>query len=392
MGSTSSGGRRRWVPAPVVDAGLAVALAVAVTIAISVAPLQPRRPDALAYGLGLTFAALLLVRRRWPLAVLLASTVTLEVYYWLGYPGIYPALPLSAALATAWAAGHYRWSLLVAVFFVGGPLVHRTLVESDPLLQVLGDELADAALLTAVLLLGEAVRTRRALALEQAKSERLLLNVLPAPIAARLKQTEGVIADAFADATVLFADLVDFTRRSERSSPQQVVQVLDDLFSVFDQLAQRQGLEKIKTIGDAYMVAGGLPEPRPDHAEAVAEMALAMREEVASRSDPSGQPLAVRIGIDTGPVVAGVIGRNKFIYDLWGDTVNTASRMESNGVAGCIQVTARTYQRLRDSYRFERRGPIQVKGKGQLVTYFLLGKAHEPATARDEGDHTDRGG
>jgi adenylate cyclase len=217
------------------------------------------------------------------------------------------------------------------------------------------------------------VRTRRALQQEQERSERLLLNILPAPIATRLKQHEDVIADGFAEVTVLFADLVDFTRRSQQSRPQQLVQVLDELFSALDQLTRGQGLEKIKTIGDAYMVAGGLPEPRPDHAEAVAELALAMREEIARRSDPSGQPLQVRIGIDTGPVVAGVIGTDKFSYDLWGDTVNTASRMESSGVPGCIQVTERTYRRLRDGYRFERRGPIQVKGKGEMVTWFLVG-------------------
>jgi adenylate cyclase len=153
-----------------------------------------------------------------------------------------------------------------------------------------------------------------------------------------------------------------------------VVQFLNELFSVFDQLAQQRGLEQIKTIGDAYMVVGGLPDPRPDHAQAVADMALAIREEVARRSDPSGRPLAVRIGIDTGPVVAGVIGTSKFSYDLWGDTVNTASRMESDGVAGCIQVTARTWKRLRGGYRFERQEPIQVKGKGEMVTYFLLAR------------------
>jgi adenylate cyclase len=186
-----------------------------------------------------------------------------------------------------------------------------------------------------------------------------------------------VIADRFPDVTVLFADIVDFTSRSQRITPEQVVEVLNDLFSVFDQLARERGLEKIKTIGDAYMVVGGLPDPRPDHADAVAEMALAMRAEVAGRADPSGQPLAVRIGIDTGPVVAGVIGTSRFSYDLWGDTVNTASRMESSGVPGCIQVTARTYQRLRDRYRFKRRGPIQVKGKGELVTYFLEGRVHK---------------
>jgi class 3 adenylate cyclase len=152
------------------------------------------------------------------------------------------------------------------------------------------------------------------------------------------------------------------------------VQVLDDLFSALDGLAERHGLEKIKTVGDAYMVVGGLPEPRPDHARAVADMALAVREEVARHLDPAGEPLAVRIGIDTGPVVAGVIGRRKFSYDLWGDTVNTASRMESTGMPGCIQVTDRTYRRLGDGYCFERRGPIQVKGKGKLVTWFLVGR------------------
>src|SRR5215217_9106643 len=159
------------------------------------------------------------------------------------------------------------------------PLLFRTLVDPEPLPLVLNDSVPDVVLFAAVLLLGEAVRTRRALRLEQEKSERLLLNILPAPIAARLKQTEGVIADAFGEVTVLFADIVDFTRRSERIAPEQVVQALNDLFSVFDQHARQRGLEKIKTIGDAYMVAGGLPDPRPDHAQAVAEMAMAMRDE-----------------------------------------------------------------------------------------------------------------
>jgi class 3 adenylate cyclase len=365
------------VPRPLLDLGLALVVAVAIMVALSVAPQTGRRPDTLAYVLGLTIAALVLARRRWPVAVLVASAAALQVYYLLDYAGIRPAVPLSVALATAWAAGHPRWSLLVAVWFTGAPLLFRTLVESEPLRQVLDDSVPDVVLFGAVLLLGEAVRNRRDLDLEREKSERLLLNVLPASIATRLKQTEAVIADGFPDVSVMFADIVDFTRRSERIAPEQVVESLNDLFSMFDRLARERGLEKIKTIGDAYMVVGGLPDPRPYHAEAVAEMALAMRAEVAGHVDPGGQPLAVRIGIDTGPVVAGVIGTSRFSYDLWGDTVNTASRMESHGVPGCIQVTARTYQRLRDHYRFERRGPIQVKGKGEIVTYFLEGRVHE---------------
>jgi adenylate cyclase len=228
----------------------------------------------------------------------------------------------------------------------------------------------------AVLSLGEVVRSRRALdrahrllAAEQERSEQLLLNVLPAPIAARLKAGDNVIADRFSDVTVLFADLVDFTGSSERVNPAAVVEVLNELFSAFDELARHHGL-----VGDAYMVAGGLPEPRPDHAEAVADLALAMRDEVAHHHDASGQPLQLRIGIDTGPVVAGVIGRQKFSYDLWGDTVNTASRMESHGIAGQIQVTDRTYQRLRGGYRLEPRGLIQVKSKGAMTTYILVGR------------------
>jgi class 3 adenylate cyclase len=377
--------RMQRIPGPLLDAGLALAVAVVLTITIAIPP-QPGAPaDALAYALGLTIAALVLVRRRWPVAVLLASAATMQVYYLLNYEGLRPAVPLAVALATAWATGHPGWSLAVAGWFAGAPLLFRTLVDPEPLRRVLNDSVPDVVLFAAVLLLGEAVRTRRALALEQERSERLLLNVLPAPIAARLKQTEGVIADGFSEVTVLFADLVDFTRRSHRIAPEQVVATLNGLFTAFDQLAQQRGLEKIKTVGDAYMVAGGLPDPRPDHAEAVAEMALAMRDEVTRHPDPGGQPLAVRIGIDTGPVVAGVIGTTKFSYDLWGDTVNTASRMESSGVPGCIQVTARTYQRLKDSYRLKRRGPIPVKGKGDIITFFLVGQAKtERLTERQE--------
>jgi adenylate cyclase len=213
-----------------------------------------------------------------------------------------------------------------------------------------------------------------ALQAEREKSERLLLNILPVPIAARLKESSDVIADGFAGVTVLFADIVEFTRLADRLPPEEVVALLNRVFSAFDVLTQRHDLEKIKTIGDAYMVAAGLPIPRPDHAEAVAEMALDMREEAERCGREVGFPLAIRIGMDSGPVVAGVIGRSKFIYDLWGDTVNTASRMESHGLAGQIQVTGRTYERLKGRYELRERGELDVKGKGPMTTYFLVGR------------------
>jgi adenylate cyclase len=222
--------------------------------------------------------------------------------------------------------------------------------------------------------------TNQRLQAEEERAERLLLNILPAPIAERLKSAPHVIADAFPDVTVLFADIVGFTPLSTLLSPADIVNLLNRLFSTFDELADHYGLEKIKTIGDAYMAVGGLPLPRPDHAEAVADMALAMRQAIAPFVSEIGDPFSIRIGINTGPVVAGVIGIKKFSYDLWGDTVNIASRMESQGLAGRIQVTSATYERLRDAYCFEERGVIYVKGKGPVRTYFLLGRK-EPAVS-----------
>jgi len=219
-------------------------------------------------------------------------------------------------------------------------------------------------------------RAEEALRVEQAKSERLLLNILPEPIAQRLKQEERTIADSFAAVTVLFADIVGFTQLSQEMPPTELVTVLNDIFSAFDQLTEKHGLEKIKTIGDAYMVVGGMPAVRPDHAQAIAAMAIDMQAAIVDFNARRNQQFQLRIGINTGPVVAGVIGLRKFIYDLWGDAVNVASRMESHGVGGKIQVTEATYHLLKHEYDFVKRGVIQVKGKGDMLTYFLVSQNH----------------
>ncbi|MEB3336406.1 MAG: adenylate/guanylate cyclase domain-containing protein [Leptolyngbyaceae bacterium] len=213
-----------------------------------------------------------------------------------------------------------------------------------------------------------------ALRIEKDKSERLLLNILPPAIAEQLKQESGAIADRFEAATILFADLVDFTGLAAPLTPTQLVEVLNEIFSTFDQLAEQYGLEKIKTIGDAYMVVGGLPVPRSDHAEAIAAMALDMQQAIQRFHRGDNQPFKLRIGINTGPVVAGVIGLKKFTYDLWGDAVNVASRMESHGLVGQIQVTETTYNLLKEKYVLEPRGEILVKGKGEMMTYLLVGR------------------
>lgn len=213
-----------------------------------------------------------------------------------------------------------------------------------------------------------------ALRLEQEKSEQLLLNILPELIAKRLKQDQSAIAEHFDDVTILFADIVGFTPLSARLKPIELVNLLNQMFSTFDQLAERHGLEKIKTIGDAYMVVGGLPQPREDHAEAIAQMALDMQQAITQFQAEHSESLQIRIGINTGSVVAGVIGIRKFIYDLWGDAVNVASRMESSGEPGKIQITETTCQRLQDKFQFQERGAIAVKGRGEMKTYWLMGK------------------
>jgi len=205
---------------------------------------------------------------------------------------------------------------------------------------------------------------------ERERSERLLLNILPTSAAERLKRGETV-ADSFEEVSILFADIAGFTRFADGKTPAQVVEVINRVFSVFDELTQKYGLEKIKTIGDAYMVAAGLPEPRPDHAQVLAQMALDMLASMESLREAGYCDLALRIGMNTGPAMAGIIGFKKFAYDLWGDTINVASRMETAGVPGKIQVSERVYTLLKDRFVLRERGLVEIRGKGEMRTYFL---------------------
>ena len=214
------------------------------------------------------------------------------------------------------------------------------------------------------------------------RSEALLLNVLPEQIAVRLKRGEEPIADQHEDITVLFADLAGFTVRSAHETPAETIAVLNEVFSVFDNLVRRYGLEKIRTIGDGYMVAAGVPVARPDHLTAICAMALDLKREVARLNADHEWDLSFRIGINSGPAVAGIVGREKFHYDLWGDTVNMASRMESHGLPDQIQVTEAVYERLKGDFAFERRGLVDVKGRGPTLTYLLVGRAGEHSDPR----------
>ena len=232
----------------------------------------------------------------------------------------------------------------------------------------------DEVLSSAIYLAFETLLLQAELDRERARSEQLLLNVLPPPIAERLKRGDAPIADTFPDVTILFTDLVGFTELSSRLPAAELVEILNEVFSEFDTLALEHGVEKIKTIGDAYLVVAGIPVPRDDHAQAIAEMAIDMLHVQQRFAARRNLPLEMRIGIHSGPVVAGVIGKHKFTYDLWGDAVNIASRMESHGVAGRIQITEATHRKLRDRYATEERGVVDVKGKGPMTTWWLLGR------------------
>ena len=260
---------------------------------------------------------------------------------------------------------------------IAGPPLPQEVVDSVLMHQTVGTYLFVCGL--AFYSVSATERAEAALAKEYRQSESLLLNILPRAIADRLKLTSASIADSFDEVSILFADVVGFTPLSDRLPPGQLVEFLNGLFSQFDLLAEKYGLEKIKTIGDAYMVAGGIPTPRADHAIAIASMAIEMQEAVSAMRAPGGELVSLRIGIDSGPAIAGVIGMKKFTYDLWGDTVNTASRMESHGVPGAIQVSSRTQRILQEVFDFESRGLVDVKGKGLMGLYILKNRRQGPS-------------
>jgi guanylate cyclase len=325
-------------------------------------------------------------------AILLAPTLSMALvggFIASGGVGLWGILaPLGALVFLGWRSG-LRWFVaFLAVFLLSGLAgeVYGGLSEVPEWFQsaMIALNITVGGTIVFILLALFARQREEALAalrIEQEKAETLLLNILPRSIAEKLKADAHTIADQFSEASILFADVVDFTPLSEHLPPAEVVGILDHLFSHFDDLAEQYGLEKIKTIGDCYMVAAGVPTPRPDHAHALAQMALDMIQATRSSDDVGHLGLELRIGINSGPVVAGVIGRKRFLYDLWGDAVNTASRMESHGTSGRIQITQATCELIADEFECEPRGTINVKGKGEMEAWYLVGRRRSP----DEG-------
>jgi adenylate cyclase len=329
--------------------------------------------------------------------ILLAPTLSmipLGGFLEAGGVGLWGILAPLGALVFSDVRSAARWYVAWVVVFLGSGLAGEIIGpiwEPPPgwfTSTMLALNIAVGGAIVFILLAVFAKERRDALAalrVEQAKAENLLLNILPRSIADKLKAQTQPIADHFGSASILFADVVDFTPWSERLPPADVVGFLDRLFSRFDELADRHGLEKIKTIGDCYMVAAGVPTPRPDHARALALMALDMLDAMCADDEVGQLGLELRVGINSGPVVAGVIGRKRFLYDLWGDAVNTASRMESHGTPGRIQITRATYELLADEFECEPRGTIAVKGKGDVEAWYLVGSVGDRPSATEFG-------
>ena len=328
-------------------------------------------------------------------AILLAPTMSmipLGGFLAAGGVGLWGILAPLGALVFSDVRSAARWYVAYVVVFLGSGLAGEIIGPIWPpppdwfTSTMLALNIAVGGTMVFTLLALFASQRAEALAalrLEQVKAENLLLNILPRSIADQLKDENRPIADQIGSASILFADVADFTPWAERLTPAEVVGYLDHLFSHFDELAERYELEKIKTIGDCYMVAAGVPTPRPDHARALALMALDMLEAMRAEGEAGHLGLELRIGINSGPVVAGVIGRKRFLYDLWGDAVNTASRMESYGTPGRIQITRATYELVADDFECERRGTIAVKGKGELETWYLVGPHGDRVSATD---------
>jgi adenylate cyclase len=301
----------------------------------------------------------------WPTAGFLAS----------GAVGLWGILGPLGALVFSSVRASVRWFVLFAVAFLAAGIAG----ELTGGLSQLPRWFSTTMLALNVVVGGAVVFTLLAVFARQRqdaqeRAETLLINILPRAIAEKLKANPQTIADSFTSASILFADVADFTPMSERLSPAQVVQMLDQLFGYFDQLAERYDVEKIKTLGDCYMAASGIPSPRPDHAHCLAHMALDMLDAVREHGAVGSLGFELRIGINSGPVVAGVIGRKRFLYDLWGDAVNTAGRMQTDGTPGRIQITRATYDLLKDEFVCERRGTVPIKGKGEMETWYLVGR------------------
>jgi adenylate cyclase len=334
------------------------------------------------------FGQLLLVGQ---VAILLAPTLSmipLGGFLAAGGVGLWGILAPLGALVFSDVRSAVRWYAAYVVVFLGSGIAGEVLGGVSPAVPelftsvMLGLNVVVGGTIVFTLLALFAAQRRNALAalrVEQAKSESLLLNILPRSIAEKLKAETQTIADQFSSVSILFADVVDFTPLAERLPPAEVVGILDHLFRHFDQLADRYELEKIKTIGDCYMVASGVPSPRADHARALALMALDMQAAMSSVGEVGHLGLGLRVGINSGPVVAGVIGRKRFLYDLWGDAVNIASRMESHGASGRIQITRATKNLLEDEFVCERRGTIPVKGKGEMEAWYLVARRADRA-------------
>jgi guanylate cyclase len=320
------------------------------------------------------------------LAILVAPTLSmipLGGFLGAGGVGLWAILAPLGSLVFERVESAVRWYVAFAIVFIGSGVAGELVGPVSPQVPrwftttMLGLNITVGGAIVFTLLAVFANERRAALAalrVEQEKAEELLLNILPSSIAERLKAQTRPIADHFVSASILFADVVDFTPWSERLKPEEVVGHLDLLFSHFDGLAEQHGLEKIKTIGDCYMVAAGVPTARPDHARALALVGFDMLDAMRGHDELAALGLELRIGINSGPVVAGVIGRKRFLYDLWGDAVNTASRMESHGAPGRIQITRPTYELLADEFECEPRGTIFVKGKGEIETWYIVGR------------------